>query len=116
MKKWILFSLPIVIALSLSIARAQATPHSASYTVSGGGPNVTSYNCYKGSTTGGPYTKFAPAAANGLCTDTNVGTAGTKSFYVATAINASGESGFSNEMSGVAVGTNPPQAGAVSEQ
>lgn len=111
--KWIcLFSLILILGRE---CYAQATAHSATYTLSGGGPNPTGYNCYKSATTGGPYTKFG-AAVNGLCTDTSVGAAGTKTFYVGTAINAAGESVFSNELSGVAVGTNPPTAAGVSEQ
>lgn len=103
---------------ALTVVHGQNTPHSATYTVTGSGTGLTGFNCYKGSSSGGPYAKFATATlAAPNCIDTAPGSAGTRTFYVATAVAGANESGFSNEVSGVAVGNpNPPTAGAVSEQ
>ena len=64
------------------------------------------YNVYRGTVTGGPYTKITGSPVTALTyADTN-GTGGTKYFYVVTAIcmascpaGISGESGFSGEAS-----------------
>jgi fibronectin type 3 domain-containing protein len=58
---------------------------------------ATSYNVYRGTTTGGPYSLVGSAPSSPF-TDTGL-TNGNPYFYVVTAVNPSGESGFSNEAS-----------------
>jgi len=58
---------------------------------------VTGYNVYRGTATGGPYSKVTTSAVTGLgYTDTNV-TAGQTYYYVATAVEGSSESAYSNQ-------------------
>jgi O-glycosyl hydrolase len=60
-------------------------------------PGATSYNVYRSTTSGGPYTAIAsPTTAS--YTDTTVAN-GTPYYYVVTAVNSSGESGNSSEVS-----------------
>ena len=56
------------------------------------------YNVYRSATSGGPYTKLTTSAPIGAITYTD-GTvvAGLTYYYVTTAINTAGESGYSNE-------------------
>lgn len=58
--------------------------------------DVTSYNVYRGTQTGGPYTKIGNTA--GLAY-TDSGLTRGKYFYVVTTLNANGESVYSNEAS-----------------
>jgi hypothetical protein len=59
-------------------------------------PSVT-YNVYRASTAGGPYTKLtATTVTTTSYTDSNV-VAGQNYYYVTTAVNSNGESGYSNE-------------------
>jgi hypothetical protein len=59
---------------------------------------ATSYNLYKGTTTGGPYSPVISSTTTAyLDQGLNMGTY----FYVATAVNDAGESGYSNEFKGV---------------
>ncbi|MFQ5980804.1 MAG: SBBP repeat-containing protein [Candidatus Heimdallarchaeota archaeon] len=62
-----------------------------------GGSSITSYRVYRG-TTSGLYTLIGVVTASLSFTDTTV-TGGTTYYYVVTAVNAVGESGFSNEAS-----------------
>jgi len=55
-----------------------------------------SYCVYRGTTEGGPYTKIAQAIAGTSYTDIQVGHKQTL-YYVTSAVNGSGESGYSNE-------------------
>ncbi|HET9158329.1 MAG TPA: galactose oxidase-like domain-containing protein, partial [Myxococcaceae bacterium] len=80
---------------------------SLSWTASSG---ATSYNVKRATTTGGPYTTVGSPTGT---TFTNTGlTNGTTYFYVVTAVNASGESGSSSEVSATpqAVAPAPPTA------
>lgn len=64
--------------------------------------DVTAYSIYRGTASGGPYTKLA--TFQGLrYTDIGV-VPGTTYYYVATATDPSGESAFSNEASGLIPG------------
>jgi hypothetical protein len=63
---------------------------------------ATSYNVKRGTTNGGPYATIASPASTSY-TDTGL-TNGTTYFYVATAVNASGESGNSNQVSAIPTG------------
>lgn len=64
--------------------------------------NVSYYNVYRGTTSGGPYTKIGSTTANSGATtysDTSV-QAGQTYYYVGTAVDVSGnESGYSNQVS-----------------
>ncbi|HYA64930.1 MAG TPA: DUF2341 domain-containing protein, partial [Candidatus Sulfotelmatobacter sp.] len=58
---------------------------------------ATSYNVLRSTTNGGPYTKITNVST---LSDTDTGlTNGTTYYYVVTAVNASGESGYSNQAS-----------------
>ena len=58
---------------------------------------VTGYNIYRGTTSGGPYTKVNAIPTSGpTYTDTTV-QAGQTYYYVATAVDSSNESSYSNE-------------------
>lgn len=63
-------------------------------------PNISYYNIYRGTTSGGPYSKISSTTANsGVTTyqDTSV-QAGHTYYYVGTAVDVSGnESGYSNQ-------------------
>lgn len=61
---------------------------------------VSGYNIYRGTQTGGPYSKLNSAVISGTTyTDTNVQSS-TTYYYVSTAVNSSNvESAFSNEAS-----------------
>jgi Abnormal spindle-like microcephaly-assoc'd, ASPM-SPD-2-Hydin len=60
---------------------------------------VTGYNVYRGTASGGPYTKLSSSPVSGTgYTDSTV-TAGKEYFYVVTAVNADGSSGYSNQAS-----------------
>ncbi len=115
--KWLcLFSLILILGREVY---AQGTQHQASYSVSSTITGTTSINCYKSTTgaTGSWGTAFANVSGtSGTCTDTNVGAQGTMTFYTATALVGTDESGIGNVVSGVAVGVNPPTVGAVTEQ
>jgi fibronectin type 3 domain-containing protein len=72
--------------------------HSVSLAWNAGPSTVAGYNVYRGSQSGGPYTRINTSLdAATSYTDTNV-QAGTTNFYVVTAVDASGkESAFSNQ-------------------
>lgn len=74
---------------------------------------ATSYNVYRSTTSGGPYTKIADGVNGTAYTDSDV-TNGTTYYYVVTAVTADGESEYSNEASATPnkSGTEPePEAG-----
>ena len=63
--------------------------------------SVVGYNVYRGSTTGGPYSKIASMNADTTYTDSSV-QAGQTYFYVTTAVDATGkESANSNQTQAV---------------
>jgi hypothetical protein len=76
------------------MATAGAQQVSLSWTASAG---ATGYNVERSTTTGGPYTKVASPTATSYV-DTGV-TAGTTYYYVVAAVNASGTSGLSAQVS-----------------
>jgi fibronectin type 3 domain-containing protein len=62
------------------------------------GVSVVGYNVYRGSKSGGPYTKIASGVHDPIYRDQDVNSK-TVYFYVVTAVGGSGkESGFSNEV------------------
>ena len=68
---------------------------SLSWTASSG---ATSYNVYRSTTSGGGYAQIATGVTSTSYTDTSV-VNGTTYYYVVTAVNGNGESGFSNQAS-----------------
>ena len=58
--------------------------------------SATSYNIYESTTSGGPYTKVASTAGTSY---TVTGLIGTTYYFVVTAVNSNGESGYSSEVS-----------------
>jgi len=63
-------------------------------------PNATSYNVYRGTTSGGPYVKVASGIVNTTYTDVQV-THNQTLYYVTTAVSGNNESGYSNEAAAV---------------
>jgi hypothetical protein len=61
--------------------------------------SVTGYNVYRGSASGGPYTKLSSSPVSGTSYTDSTVTAGKEYFYVVTAVNADGSSGYSNQAS-----------------
>ncbi|HEY7615901.1 MAG TPA: hypothetical protein VH744_03790 [Terriglobales bacterium] len=60
-------------------------------------PNITGHNIYRGTTSGGPYTKLNPSLVSTTSYTDNTVQNGVTYFYVVTAVNNSNsESGFSN--------------------
>lgn len=97
-----------VIALLLmcaAVARGQSVRLNWTASSSSG---VTGYNVYRGTATGGPYTKIGTATGVSY-TDSAVGY-NTKYYYVTTAVSSGGESSHSNEAS-VTTTSAPPAAG-----
>jgi hypothetical protein len=78
---------------------AAATPHSADLSWSPSPSTVVGYNVYRGTKSGGPYTKINAAVdPNTTYADSTVQNGNTY-FYVSTAVNAAGtESTFSNQL------------------
>ena len=76
-------------------AQVMVTGHSVSLTWNAS-QNATSYNVYRGTTHGGPYAGLASAGPSTAYTDAQV-THDQTWYYVVTAVNGSGESGYSNE-------------------
>jgi large repetitive protein len=72
-----------------------ATGHSVTLTWSAC-QGATSYNIYRGTTHGGPYTKVGSGMVSATYTDVQV-THNQTLYYVATAVSGNGESGYSNE-------------------
>ncbi|SHH83886.1 hypothetical protein SAMN02745823_01126 [Sporobacter termitidis DSM 10068] len=67
-------------------------------------PDAASYNVYRSTTPGGPYTQVAADVTGTTYTDTGL-TNGTAYYYVVTAVDSSGaESGYSNEASATPAG------------
>lgn len=74
------------------------TPHSVALTWDPSTSSVVGYNVYRGTQSGGPYSKRNSALLSGTNYDDNSVQSGRNYFYVSTAVDASNnESGFSNE-------------------
>jgi fibronectin type 3 domain-containing protein len=76
--------------------------HSVSLSWTDSGSGIVGYNVYRGSVSGGPYTKITSALdSTAAYSDTSV-LAGQTYYYVATAVDGSGmESAYSNEAQAV---------------
>jgi len=87
---------------SLSGTGVNPQPHSVdlSWTASNS-PNISSYNVYRGTVSGGPYTKIGSVQGSTTAyTDNNV-TNGQTYYYVTTAVSNGEESGYSNQAQAV---------------
>jgi hypothetical protein len=77
-------------------------PHSASLSWTDGGSAIAGYNVYRGSVSGGPYTKINSALAPNTTYSDNSVLAGQAYYYVTTAVDGNGvESAHSNEAQAV---------------
>jgi hypothetical protein len=83
--------------LTMSGAGTQAVQHSVSLSWNASTSQVAGYNIYRGTTSGGPYTKLNSGLLSGLAfTDNNVQTGATY-YYAATSVDSSNnESSYSN--------------------
>lgn len=80
-----------------------ATPGDAQVTLNWNSvTDATSYNVYRATASGGPYTQIATGVTGTSYIDTNV-TGGTTYYYVVTAVSSVGESAYSNEASATPV-------------
>lgn len=98
--------------------RLKATAHSAVLswtepTLGSGVPAVTSYSIYRGTTAGGEGTTPLASSTTTSYTDATV-VAGTTYFYEVAAVNSSGTSGVSNEVSGTVPNPIAPPAPVLS--
>jgi hypothetical protein len=87
---------------TLSGTGVAATQHSVSLSWTDSGSGLVGYNVYRGSVSGGPYTKINSALdSTTTYTDTSV-LAGRTYYYVTTSVNGSGmQSGYSNQAQAV---------------
>lgn len=90
--------------------------HAVTLTVSDAGANLLGFNIYRSDVSGGPYTKLNQSPVPSPYVDTTV-VAGQTYYYVATAVNAIGESAQSNQISATipasaafVIGTQPAAA------
>lgn len=79
----------------LSFAQG-STPHSVTLSWTASVTIGVTYIAYRGTVSGGPYTKIGTASGDTFVDAT--GTGGTKYFYVVTATDGKSESAFSNEV------------------
>jgi hypothetical protein len=77
-------------------------PHSVSLSWTASTSSVTGYNVYRGTTSGGPYTKLNSSLVVGTNYEDRPVQAGTTYYYVATAVDSSNnESAYSNQAQAV---------------
>jgi hypothetical protein len=82
--------------VTLAGGGTQATQHSVSLSWNASTSQVVGYNIYRGTTSGGPYTRLNSSLISLSFTDNNV-QSGATYFYVATAVDSNDvESGYSN--------------------
>lgn len=98
-----LIALVLAIALGLSAQQTATTTlsivvtHAAILTWTASTTSgVTQYNVYRGTVSGGPYTRIA--SGNFLTYTDTTGTPGSTYYWVVTAVDAGGESSYSNEV------------------
>lgn len=94
--KRILYLVPLFVLLLFWPVNAQ-TVHGILVTWVAGSNDVT-FNVYRSTVTGGPYTQIKSGLTMPTFEDTT-GVGGTKYFYVVTGVDSVGESAFSNESS-----------------
>ena len=83
---------------ALLMLSASCWAHSVALTCTPGDANATSFNFYRSFVPGGPYL-FIGSSASCSYNDPTVARWGTMYYYVATGVNANGESAYSNESS-----------------
>lgn len=113
--KRILAIVPITLLVVLLLAwpgpaAPQVNNHSVALTCTAStSPTAVGYNFYRGTVSGGPYTKLNTVSVAPCAFNDTTGVAGTKYFYVATALDSSGsESPNSNESSATFLGPPAP--------
>jgi fibronectin type 3 domain-containing protein len=88
-------------AVSLSGTGVAPVQHSVVLTWAASTSSVAGYNVYRGTVSGGPYTKINSSLITGLTYTDSTVVSGTTYYYVATAVDSSGdESVNSNGVSG----------------
>ena len=108
---WLLVSLLFCLSVPAS-AQSQSTTVTFGIQIGGGHgvvlawtasvtAGVASYNVYRSTTNGSGYVKITSLAAPTLNYADTAVVAGTTYYYVVTAISSGGESGFSNQVTGV---------------
>jgi hypothetical protein len=111
----------VAIGFLLLAPASSQTVHSVALNWSASSTAGAHYNVYRGTTSGGPYTKLNSASLTSPAYSDATGAGGTTYFYVVTAVcdstatcpaGVSGESGFSNEVSAVFLG-NPAAPGSL---
>lgn len=112
--------IPAVALLLFWPSLGAQTQHSIVVTWGASSTSGAQYNVYRGTATGGPYSKLTAVPVSALTYTDTTGVAGTKYFYVETAVCPSGgscpagiigESGFGPEASATFLGSpNPPVA------
>jgi hypothetical protein len=70
---------------------------------------VLSNNVYRGSTSGGPYSKIY-SSSSPITTYSNTSVSPGTYYYVVTAVSSNGESGYSNEVTAIIPGSSTPVA------
>jgi len=84
-------------ATTTSAALALTVGHTVSLSWAASTTSNVVYNVYRGITPGGPYMKLTPSALGTVSFIDSSVSPGQTYFYVTTAVNSSGESGYSNE-------------------
>ena len=82
----------------ITIAVGPPVQHSVSLTWQDSDTTVTGYNVYRSTTSGSGYAKLNASSISPLTFTDSSPAAGTTYFYVVTAVNANGESGFSSQV------------------
>jgi fibronectin type 3 domain-containing protein len=77
-------------AVSLSGTGVAPVQHSVALSWTASTSTVTGYNVYRGTVSGGPYTKINSSLITGLTYTDSTVVSGTQYFYVATAVDSSG--------------------------
>ncbi len=122
MMKTLIRFVPLVALLAMLVAwpAPSQTQHSVTLTWSASSTAGVHYNVYRGTTSGGPYTRLNTASLASTTYTDATGTGGTTYFYVITAVcdattscptGISGESDFSAESNAVTFLGNPAAPG-----
>jgi fibronectin type 3 domain-containing protein len=101
-----------VLLLVAGAAQAQTKQHNVVLAWTASTTSGVTYNVYRGTVSGGPYTKLNSSPISNLTYTDTTGTGGTAYFYVATAVDANGfESVFSNQVSATFLASPAPPTG-----
>lgn len=110
------FGLSVLLLLAFDVLGQGGTPHSitVSWSYAQGARPAAGFNVYRGTISGGPYTKrnATPLALSSLSYKDTSGVGGTRYFYVVTAVDAASvESSYSPEISGIFMANPVPPTG-----